>query len=325
MPILLLVSQADFASNSRMPEWTVAVLLGIIEGVTEFLPISSTGHLLIAEHWLPRQSDLFNTVIQCGAVVALFAVFKERLKQLFFKWHELGTRDYFAKLAVAFIITGIGGLILKAFHFKLPENVTPVASATLIGGVLFLVVEYWLRKRPLSDDVTWRVAIAVGLSQLLAAAFPGSSRSGVTILTALLLGISRPAAAEFSFLLGIPTLLAAGALQIFSALKHPTDAPIRWEMLLLGSVVAAFTAFGVVKWLLRFVQTHTFVGFAWYRIALGILLLAFVQDTRTEAIEGQQTAPGLIRANSNDRGDRKVNRGVWKRSALSAPCSTTET
>src|SRR5438552_5179844 len=155
-----------------MPEWTVAVLLGIIEGVTEFLPISSTGHLLIAEHWLPRQSDLFNTVIQCGAVVALFVVFKERLKQLFFKWHELGTRDYFAKLAVAFIITGIGGLILKAFHFKLPENVTPVASATLIGGVLFLVVEYWLRKRPLSDDVTWRVAIAVGLSQLLAAAFP---------------------------------------------------------------------------------------------------------------------------------------------------------
>ena len=268
-----------------MPEWIVVILLGIIEGVTEFLPVSSTGHLLLAEHWLPRQSDLFNTVIQCGAVVALFGVFQDRIKQLLFEWKDPATQDYFSKLAVAFIITGIGGLILKKLHFKLPEAVTPVASATLIGGVLFLVVEYWLRKRPLSDEVTWKIALAVGLSQLLAAVFPGTSRSGVTILVALLLGLSRPAAAEFSFLLGIPTLLAAGALQTVSALKHPVGEPVHWSMILLGSVAAAATAFVVVKWLLRFVQTHTFVGFAWYRIVLGIVLLAFVKESASAPSE----------------------------------------
>src|SRR4030095_4952286 len=185
---LFLVSPGVFASKGTMPEWIVVILLGIIEGVTEFLPVSSTGHLLLAEHWLPRQSDLFNTVIQCGAVLALFAVFTDRIKQLLFCWKERATQDYFSKLAVAFIITGIGGVILKKLDFELPETVTPVAADTLIGGVLFLVVEYWLRHRPLSDQVTWKIAIAVGLSQLLAAVFPGTSRSGVTILMALLLG-----------------------------------------------------------------------------------------------------------------------------------------
>src|SRR5205814_3361032 len=110
---LLLVRATLLSSNSAMPDWATAVLLGIIEGITEFLPISSTGHLLLAEHWLPRQSDLFNTVIQCGAVLALFGVFSDRFKQLFFRWSEPATQDYFSKLAVAFVITGIGGVILK--------------------------------------------------------------------------------------------------------------------------------------------------------------------------------------------------------------------
>ncbi|MCI0539197.1 MAG: undecaprenyl-diphosphate phosphatase [Verrucomicrobiales bacterium] len=279
-----------------MPEWVIVILLGVIEGVTEFLPVSSTGHLLLAEHWLPRQSDLFtsdlfNTVIQCGAVLALFGVFTDRIKQLIFRWKESATQDYFSKLAVAFIITGIGGVILKKLDFELPEKVAPVASATLIGGVLFLVVEYWLRQRPLSGEVTWKIAIAAGLSQLVAAVFPGTSRSGVTILAALLLGLNRPAAAEFSFLLGIPTLLAAGALQTVSALKQPGGETVPWSMILLGSATAAVTAFVVVKWLLRFVQTHTFVGFAWYRIALGILLLAFVQEESTKLPLADPTRP----------------------------------
>ncbi len=260
-----------------MPDWIVALILGAVEGVTEFLPVSSTGHLLLAEHWLPRQSDLFNTVIQCGAVLALFAVFTDRIRQLLFRWRERETQDYFGKLALAFFITGVGGLVLKKLDFKLTEAVTPVAAATLIGGVLFLAVENWLRNRPLGDDLTWKIAISIGAAQLIAAVFPGTSRSGITILVALLLGLRRPAAAEFSFLLGIPTLLAAGALQSFSALRHPGGTPERWDMILFGSVAAAITAFVVVKWLLRFVQTHTFVGFAWYRIILGILLLAFVR------------------------------------------------
>ncbi len=260
-----------------MPEWLAIICLGIIEGVTEFLPVSSTGHLLLAEHWLPRQSDLFNTVIQCGTVLAVAVVFTGRLKQLIFARTDPAARSYLLKLAAAFAITGAGGLILKKFGFKLTESVTPVAAATLIGGVLFLVVEQWLCGKPLRAEITWRVALAVGAAQLLAAVFPGTSRSGVTILAALVLGTARPEAAEFSFLLGIPTLLAAGGLQIFSAYRHHEIASVNWGMLILGSVVAAVVAFGVVKWLLRFVQTHTFAGFGWYRIVLGILMLTLVR------------------------------------------------
>jgi undecaprenyl-diphosphatase len=263
-----------------MPEWLAIVCLGIVEGVTEFLPVSSTGHLLLAEHWLerwlPRQSDLFNTVIQCGTVLAVVVVFTARLKQLLFKWHEPEAQRYLLKLAAAFAITGAGGLILNKLDFELPETATPVASATLIGGVLFIVVEQWLKKRPLRNEITWRVALAVGLAQLLAAIFPGTSRSGVTILAALILGTARPAATEFSFLLGIPTLLSAGALQLFSAWRHNELVKEDWGLLLLGSVVAAVVAFGAVKWLLKFVQSHTFVGFGYYRIILGLAMLMLV-------------------------------------------------
>jgi undecaprenyl-diphosphatase len=260
-----------------MPEWFAIVCLGIIEGVTEFLPVSSTGHLLLAEHWLPKQSDLFNTVIQCGTVLAVLVVFAGRLKDLFLRWNEPESRAYLLKLAAAFVITGIGGLILKKLNFKLPERVTPVAVATFVGGVLFVVVEQWLRHRPLRPEVTWPVALTVGAAQLLAAVFPGTSRSGVTILAALVLGTNRPMATEFSFLLGVPTLLAAGGLQIFSAYRHHEMATVNWNLLLLGSIVAAIVAFGVVKWLLRFVQTHTFTGFGWYRILLGLGMLLLVR------------------------------------------------
>lgn len=260
-----------------MPEWLSAILLGIIEGVTEFLPVSSTGHLLLAQHWLPRQTDLFNTVIQCGAVLAVIVVFTARLRQMLFGWRDPATKDYLLKLAAAFFITGVGGLILKKLDFELPETTTPVASATLIGGVFFIVVEQWLRDKPLQDAITWRVALAAGLAQLLAAVFPGTSRSGVTILAALILGASRPAATEFSFLLGIPTLLSAGVLQLGSAYKDGELATVNWSVLLLASAVSAVVAFATVKWLLRFVQSHTFVGFGYYRIALGIAMLLFVK------------------------------------------------
>jgi len=135
----------------------------VIEGVTEFLPISSTGHLLIAQHWLGRQSDVFNTVIQSGAVLAVLVVFTGRLKQLFWHWRKPESQRYLLKLTVAFGLTGSGGLILKSLNFELPETAVPVAWATLIGGVLFLIVERWLRGRETTDEITWRVAIAVGL------------------------------------------------------------------------------------------------------------------------------------------------------------------
>jgi undecaprenyl-diphosphatase len=261
-----------------MPTWLAVILLGIIEGITEFLPVSSTGHLLIAERWLPHQTDLFNVVIQCGAVLAVLPLFPERLHQFFFRWRESATQDYLLKIIVAFAITGAGGLILEKKHFKLPEELLPVAVALFVGGVLFVLVERWLRGRKLGDQVTWSIALAVGIGQLIAAIFPGSSRSGVTIILGMILGLNRVAITEFTFLVGIPTMLAAGGLKIFKALHHPAlDAPHEdWAMVTLGFLVSAIVSFIAVKWLLRFIQTHTFTGFGWYRIGLALALALFL-------------------------------------------------
>jgi undecaprenyl-diphosphatase len=263
-----------------LPDWLAVIILGIVEGITEFLPVSSTGHLLLLEStsWFPRESDLFNIVIQCGAVVAVIPLFRQRFEQFFNVLRDQPARDYALRILLAFFITGVGGLVLDKLHFKLPERILPVAIALLTGGVLFLVVEGWLKGKALSDQVTWAAAVAVGGGQLLAAVFPGTSRSGATILIMLLMGISRPAATEFSFLVGIPTMLAAGGLKIFKALHHPPPdaAPENWGLLALCTVVSAVVSFVAVKWLLSFVRTHTFRGFGWYRIVLGLLLLSFL-------------------------------------------------
>ena len=261
-----------------MPEWIAIVLLGLVEGITEFLPVSSTGHLLVVEHWLPRQTDLFNVVIQSGAVLAVLPLFRDRLNQFIFRWREQATQTYVAKLILATAVTGGPGYILEKRGFKLPEHLLPVGWALLIGGFGFLVVEAWLRRKTLQNQVTWSIAVAVGLGQLVAAVFPGASRSGTTILLCLLLGLTRPAATEFCFLVGIPTMLAAGGLKVFKALHHPpVGAPTeRWGMVFLGFIVSALVSFLAVKWLLRYIQTHTFVIFGWYRIALGAALLALL-------------------------------------------------
>jgi undecaprenyl-diphosphatase len=264
-----------FPVYSRMPIWLTVVILGVIEGITEFLPISSTGHLIIAERWLGMsQSELFNVVIQCGAVLAVLPLFPDRLKQFAFRWREKQTQDYAIKIAVAFFITGVGGLVLKKLGLRLTEDVVPIAWALFLGGVAFVAVEAALRGRPMKAEVTWPIVIAVGLAQLVAAAFPGTSRSGATILIALVLGLSRVAATEFTFLVGIPTMLAAGAYEIYKGLSHaPAGQQENWGMLAVGFVAAAVVSFGAVKWLLRYIQTHTFTIFGWYRIALAALLL----------------------------------------------------
>jgi len=267
-----------------MPVWIVVSILGIVEGITEFLPVSSTGHLLIAEQWLPRQSDLFNIVIQCGAVIAVLPLFPERLRQFVFRWREPATQIYLLKILVAFVITGACGFVLDKKGLKLPETLSPIAIALFVGGVLFVLVERWLKGKVHQSEVTWPIVFAVGIGQLIAAVFPGASRSGTTILLALVLGLNRVAATEFSFLVGIPTMLAAGGWKIFKTLHHPVaHAPVEnWAMVGLGFVIAAVVSFIAVKWLLRFVQTHTFVVFGWYRIALavviGILLLLGIRS-----------------------------------------------
>lgn len=261
-----------------MPEWIEVFILALIEGVTEFLPISSTGHMLLAQHWLKHpQGELFLAVVQSGAVLAVLMVFTERLRQLLTRWREKETQQFIAKLAAAFAVTAAGGLILKKLDFVLPKDPVPVALATLIGGILILVVEWSLKGRSLKDTVSWPVALAIGAGQLLAILFPGLSRSGSTIILALALGIARRPATEFAFLLGIPTLLSAGALEILKAVKHPEAVPVDWAMVLWGTFVAAVTAFIAVRWLLKFIQTHTFVGFGWYRIALGAIILLLVR------------------------------------------------
>ena len=262
-----------------MPDWIQVIILAIIEGITEFIPVSSTGHLLIAEHLIGHyQTDLFNIVIQSGAVLAVIPLFHQRFHQFIFRWREPATRDYLLKIIIAFGITCVGGYILDKKNFKLPEKLEPVAWALLIGGILFVVIEAWLKGKKLTDQVTWAVAIAVGLGQLIAAIFPGASRSGTTILISLLLGLNRPLATEFSFLVGIPTMLAAGGWKIFKSFHHPDlGAPQEnWTMVLLATVIAALVSFVAVKWMLRYVQTHTFVAFGWYRIAVAILVFALI-------------------------------------------------
>lgn len=263
-----------------MPDWIAVVILGIIEGITEFLPVSSTGHLQLAERWLKPQSELFDIVVQCGAVLAVLVVFQKRVLGLVQEWKSPTTRDYLAKLFVAFVLTTVGVLAAEKFGLKIrKEDVAPnawavrVALATLIGGILFLVIEAWLRNKPGRNEISWPAAIAVGVAQVIAAIYSGSSRSGTTILFALALGIARPAATEFSFLLGVPTLLAAGSYKFLGAWRHHELAGENWGLTMLATVVAAVMAFVAVKWLLRYVQTHTFVVFGWYRIALGAVIL----------------------------------------------------
>ena len=241
-----------------MPDWLAVIILGIIEGVTEFLPISSTGHLLIPQNlgWLPKQGDLFDVVIQSGAVIAVLAVFMKRVKELATTLGDPATQDYLKKLAVSFGITAAGGLVIKK-----------------IGGIIILVLERQYRGKEGLSEITWAVVVAVAVAQLLAAVFPGTSRSGASILMAMAFGIARPAATEFSFLLGIPTLMAAGGLKIVSAFVEGEAAKENWGLIALGTLVSALAAFVVVKWLVRFVQSHTFNGFAWYRIVLGVILL----------------------------------------------------
>jgi undecaprenyl-diphosphatase len=256
-----------------------AALLGIIEGLTEFLPISSTGHLLIAEHWLGARSELFNVAIQAGAILAALLVFWPRLLQLLLGLKERANRDYLAKLVFAFVVTAIGGLVAKKAGLELPQTVAPVAGALIIGGVLMLLVEWLVSGRAEASDVTWRVAFWVGACQILAAVFPGTSRSAATIFAAMLAGLTaRPAATEFAFLVGIPTMFAATGFEFLKAHQGgAAAAPEDWPAFIVAFVVSAVVAFIAVKWLLRYVQTHRFTAFAWYRIVAGVALLALVR------------------------------------------------
>jgi undecaprenyl-diphosphatase len=253
------------------------VALGIVEGVTEFLPISSTGHLLIAEGLgLGGEPDVFNVVIQAGAIMAVVFIYWNKIIDLFTHIENPAARGYLFKIAVAFFTTSVVSLVLiKHFKLHLPETLTPVAWATLIGGFVIFAVEMFAKNLYAHDDVSWPEAVMMGLAQVLAGVFPGTSRSGATIMTGLAMGMKRPAATEFSFLLGIPTMFAASALDIVRYRKDLTSGGHQLIIdIVLGFLVSMVVAFFVVKWLLYFVRSHTFNGFAIYRVLLGGALLA---------------------------------------------------
>ncbi len=254
------------------------ILLGIIEGITEFLPISSTGHLLIAEKFgLGERSDLFNIGIQAGAILAVTLIYWRRIWQLLTQWREPANRDYLLKLIVAFGITAVLGFIAVTLGFKLPEAVTPIAWALVIGGFWMIGAELLAARQPDRREVTWRVAVLVGIAQMVAGIFPGTSRSAATIFAAMLFGTSnRAAATEFAFLVGIPTMYAATGYELLKVLKDGGAAHEDWSALMVGFVVSLVVAFIAVKWLLGYIVGHRFTPFAIYRIVFGVALLLLV-------------------------------------------------
>lgn len=266
-----------------MTDLLAALLLGIIEGITEFLPISSTGHLLIAEYWLGRRSDLFNIAIQAGAILAVVLIYRRRLWDLALGLGRPENRDYAIKLGIAFAVTAFGGLLVKALGWELPEKVTPVAWALILGGVWMLLAEHFAARRAAAlgerSAITWTVAVLVGAAQVVAGVFPGTSRSGATIFIALLFGTtSRVAATEFAFLLGIPTMFAATGYELLDLYRDDGLGHEDWAALAVAFAASAVTAFVAVKWLLRYIQTHRFTAFAIYRFVAGAALLWLIPN-----------------------------------------------
>jgi undecaprenyl-diphosphatase len=257
-----------------MNDLLAALLLGIIEGITEFLPVSSTGHLLIVQHWTGPRSDFFNIVIQAGAILAITLVFRQRLWELARGWRQPEHRDYVAKIATAFLVTALVGLPVRLAGWELPETVTPIAWALIIGGVWMLLAEHFAGRRGDVATVTWKVAVLVGLAQVVAGIFPGTSRSAAAIFMAMLAGTSRRSSAtEFVFLVGIPTMFAASGFAFVELLVEGGASQEAWGEVALAFAAATATGFLVVKWLLGYIKSHRYTVFAVYRLILGAALL----------------------------------------------------
>ncbi|BBO22191.1 MAG: undecaprenyl-diphosphatase 2 [Rhodocyclaceae bacterium] len=253
-----------------------ALILGIVEGLTEFLPVSSTGHLILAGDLLgfnDERGKLFEIVIQTGAILAVCWEYRARLGAVAAGLgRDAAARRFVANLAIAFLPLAVLGLLFgKAIKAHLFQPV-PVALAFIAGAFIIL----WAERREhvvrihSVDELTWQDALKLGFAQAFAL-IPGTSRSGATIIGGLLFGLSRKAATEFSFFLAIPTLFAASAYQLWKE-RHLLDGD-DLGMWAVGFVSAFVSAFLCVRWLLRYISTHDFTFFAWYRIAFGLVVL----------------------------------------------------
>ena len=253
------------------------VVLGIVEGLTEFLPISSTGHLIIAGQLLGFGGDkakVFDIAIQSGAMLAVVWEYRARFARVLTGLAgDPVARRFAANLVIAFLPAALLGLAFSGAIKQYLFHAVPVALAFIIGGLVILWVERRPRRTTVEevDDMTWKDALKVGLAQSVAL-IPGTSRSGATIIGGMLFGLSRRAATEFSFFLAVPTLIAAGAYDLY---QHRTllDAADLGPFGV-GFAVSFVSAFACVRWLLRYIATHDFSVFAWYRIVFGVIVLA---------------------------------------------------
>jgi undecaprenyl-diphosphatase len=257
-----------------------AILLAIVEGVTEFLPVSSTGHLILVEAFLRLSDDTafnnaFMVIIQLPAILAVVAYFWRQIWPFGTGADTEGVLLLWTKIVVAFLPAAVLGFLLDDLIDAYLFNPAVVACALIAGGIVLWVLERNPRAPRFNTvhEVGYRTAFLVGCFQCLAMV-PGTSRSAATIIGALALGASRPAAAEFSFFLAIPTMLGATSLKILKGgLDYTAD---QWMLLAVGSVVSFLVAYAVIAAFMGYIQRHTFVPFAYYRIAVGLLVLAFL-------------------------------------------------
>lgn len=253
-----------------------AIVLGVVEGVTEFLPVSSTGHLIVAGHALDftgERAKTFEIFIQLGAILAIVWLYRDKFRSVLVSLgREPASRRFATNLLLGFIPAAVAGVLIH--HWIKERLFTPVVVgwAFIAGGVVMLLVERWKPAPTVEDaaEIPPRIALGVGLAQMLAL-IPGVSRSGATIIGGYVLGLSRTAATEFSFFLAVPVIAAAAVFDLLKSLDtlHASDVPV----FALGLLVAFVSALVVVTAFLRYVAHHSFVVFGWYRIGAGALLL----------------------------------------------------
>ena len=262
-----------------------AIILGIIEGITEWLPISSTGHMILVDEFLqlnmsPQFKEMFFVVIQLGAILAVVVLYWKKIFPFSFKKKPFVQKNIiimWIKIVVACLPAAVIGLLFDDKVNELFYNFQTVAIMLILFGIFFIVIENYNKgKKPIVDDMdhlTFKMAIIIGLFQVIAAVFPGTSRSGATILGALLIGVSREVAAEFTFFLAIPVMFGASVLKLAKFGLAFTS--FEMVILLVGSVVAFFVSILAIKFLVGYIKKNDFKVFGWYRIILGVILLVY--------------------------------------------------
>ena len=262
------------------------IFLGIVEGITEWLPISSTGHMLLVDEFITLNmpedfKEMFFVVIQLGAIIAVVVMFWKKMWPFQFKDKiqpkvNMDIINMWLKVVVACIPSAVLGLLLDDILEEYFGNAITISIMLIVYGIAFILIENWNKKRTPKiqaiDDISYKTAFFIGLFQVLSM-IPGTSRSGATIIGALLLGVSRTAAAEFTFFLAVPTMVGASLLKLVKFGFDFTGAEIL--TLVIGMVVAFAVSVLCIKFLMSFIKKHDFKVFGWYRIVLGIIILAY--------------------------------------------------